>query len=205
MWLARVCRRLKTHTDIDAGTAGVKYSGNYFGVYGPDPRIFWNLFLLCSVPELKRHSLLVIGPRYETELLLARAIGFRKEGVRGLDTHSYSPIIDVGDMHKMTYADGSFNNVICGWTLSYSTRPAVAASEIARILAPEGYLVLSVQKVSADFNEVIDGVLRPSSRIQTLAQLDQLFPGLQRVAGFEPMKLGTSSHTVVAYRKPANA
>ncbi len=205
LWLARICRRLKTHGEIDEGTAGVKYSRNYFGAYGPDPRIFWNLFLLTSVPELVRDSLLIIGPRYETELLLARAIGFRREGVRGLDTHSYSPLIDVGDMHKMSYADASFSAVICGWTISYSTRPAVAAAEMARVLKPGGYLVLSVHKVALDFDEKIDGVLRPSSRIQTLAQFDELFPGLQRVAGFEPMIIGESSHTVAAYRKPPAA
>jgi SAM-dependent methyltransferase len=196
-----VCRKLTSFAEIDAGTAGVKYSRNYFGRYSPDARIFWNLFLLCSIPDLNRDSLLIIGPRYETELLFARSLGFRRDGVRGLDTHSYSPLIDAGDMHKMKYADASFSSIICGWTLSYSVRPKVAAAEMARVLAPGGYLILSVQKVAEDFPEVIDGVLRPDARIQTLSQLDALFPGLERVAGFEPRIVGLDSHTIAAYFK----
>jgi hypothetical protein len=88
IWFVRVCRKLTSFAEIDAGTAGVKYSRNYFGRYSPDARIFWNLFLLCSIPDLNRDSLLIIGPRYETELLFARSLGFRRDGVRGLDTHS---------------------------------------------------------------------------------------------------------------------
>jgi hypothetical protein len=72
---------------------------------------------------------------------------------------------------------------------------------MARVLAPGGYLILSVQKVAEDFPEVIDGVLRPDARIQTLSQLDALFPGLERVAGFEPRIVGLDSHTIAAYFK----
>jgi Methyltransferase domain len=202
-WFVRILRNpVKTCSEINEGTAGVKYSRNYFATYSPDARIFWNLFLLASIPDVKKDSLLVIGPRYETELLVARSLGFRSEGIRGLDTHSYSPLIDVGDMHAMAYEAGSFRNIICGWTLSYSVRPEVAAAEMVRVLAPGGYLIVSVQKVAEDFQETIDGVLRPAARIQTLARLDQLFPQLERVAGFEPKEVGQSSHTLVAYLKP---
>jgi Methyltransferase domain len=202
-WFVRIRRTpVKSYAQIDEGTAGVQYSRNYFARYSPDARIFWNLFLLASIPDVQKDSLLVIGPRYETELLVARSLGFRREGIRGLDTHSYSPLIDVGDMHAMTYGSGAFRNIICGWTLSYSVRPEVAAAEMSRVLAPGGYLIVSVQKVAEDFQETIEGVLRPSARIQTLARLDALFPELQRVAGFEPKKVGQSSHTLAAYLKP---
>jgi ubiquinone/menaquinone biosynthesis C-methylase UbiE len=111
-------------------------------------------------------------------------------------------LIDVGDMHAMSYETGAFRNIICGWTLSYSVRPEVAAAQMTRVLAPGGYLIVSVQKVAEDFQETIEGVLRPSARIQTLARLDALFPELERVAGFEPRKIGQSSHTLAAYLKP---
>jgi hypothetical protein len=202
-WFVKILRNpVKSYSEISEGTAGVRYSRNYFVRYSPDARIFWNLFLLASIPDVQKDSLLVIGPRYETELLVARSLGFRNEGVRGLDTHSYSPLIDVGDMHAMSYESGAFRNIVCGWTLSYSVKPEVAAAEIVRVLAPGGYLVMSVQKVAEDFQETIEGVLRPSARIQTLASLDRLFPQLERVAGFEPKKVGQSSHTLVAYSKP---
>jgi SAM-dependent methyltransferase len=202
-WLVRIRRTaLRSYGEIDRGTAGVQYSRNYFARYSPDARIFWNMFLLTAIPDVRKDSLLVIGPRYETELLIARSLGFRPSGLRGLDTHSYSPLIDVGDMHAMPYGDRSFSNIICGWTLSYSVRPEVACAEMARVLAPGGYLILSVQKVAPDFNETIEGVLRPAARIQTLASLDALFPSLRRVAGFEPSVVGQSSHTLAAYSKP---
>ena len=121
--------------------------------------------------------------------------------VRGLDTHSYSPLIDVGDMHSMQYEDAYFDNIICGWTLSYSTDPKKAGAEMTRVLAPGGYLVISVQKVDLKFDEKIEGVLRPVDRIQTLEQLDDVFEDLERVAGFEPEILGESSHTLAAYTK----
>ena len=72
---------------------------------------------------------------------------------------------------------------------------------MTRVLAPGGYLVISVQKVDLKFDEKIEGVLRPVDRIQTLEQLDDVFEDLERVAGFEPEILGESSHTLAAYTK----
>ena len=194
---------LKSYESRDKGTAAVEYSKKYFKRYSPDARIYWPLFLLLSIPDLDKKSLLILGPRYETELLLAKSIGFETDGLRGLDTHSYSPLIDVGDMHSMPYRDSSFSNILCGWTLSYSTEPKRACVEMKRVLAPGGYLIVSMHKVDINFDEKIDGVLRPSERIQTLEQLDSIFEGLERVAGFEPQIIGQSSHTLAAYQKPA--
>jgi hypothetical protein len=193
---------LKSYQSRDKGTAGVEYSKKYFKRYSPDARIYWPLFLLLSIPDLVKKSLLILGPRYETELLLANSLGFEPAGLKGLDTHSYSPLIDVGDMHSMSYEDSSFNNIICGWTLSYSTEPKRAGTEMSRVLAPGGYLIVSVHKVDINFDEKIDGVLRPAERIQTLEHLDSIFEELVRVAGFEPQIIGESSHTLAAYQKP---
>ena len=71
------------------------------------------MFLLASIPDCERDSLLVIGPRYEPELLMAVGLGWNKDGVRGLDTFSYSPVVDVGDMHQLPYGDASFSSLIC--------------------------------------------------------------------------------------------
>ncbi len=201
-WLLYVLRApLKTYNLKDEGTAGVEYSKKYFKRYSPDARIFWPLFLLMSIPDINKKSLLILGPRYETELLIAKSLGFNSKGLKGLDTHSYSPLIDVGDMHKMSYDNEFFNNIICGWTLSYSTEPKKAAQEMSRVLAVGGYLIISMQKVNLNFDEKIDGVLHPKDRIQTLKQLDTLFSDLERVAGFEPEIVGESSHTLAAYKK----
>lgn len=183
-------------------TKEVAYSASYLTTYRPDRRVRWPMFLLASIPDCPKDSLLVIGPRYEPELLMARGLGWDAAGIRGLDTFSYSPLVDVGDMHDLPYADASFSSLICGWTLSYSARPDVAAKEMQRVLRPGGYLVVSMQKVAEGYDEELPGVLRGADRIQTLEQLDALFSQLDRVAGFEPrVPPGGEGHTIAAYRK----
>ena len=202
IWYVKIFSRLQRFANVRSETTALDYSKAAFTKISFDTRIFWPMFALCAVPDLKKDSLLIIGPRFETEIFLARAIGFRKEGIVAIDTFTYSPLIRSGDMHALPFQDESLSAVICGWTLSYSVEPARAAAEMARVLTPGGYIVLAVQKVGPDFVETIPGILGVGDRIQTLQQFDQIFPELERVAGFEPNPVGTSSHTLVCYRKP---
>ncbi len=48
-----------------------------------------------------------------------------------------------GDMHALAFADASFDLVVLMHALTYSTRPAHAVSEAARVLRPGGRLLLS--------------------------------------------------------------
>ena len=203
LWFTRRHRGVRAFTSPHAGTREVEYSANYLTKYRPDRRVEWTMFLLASIPDCARDSLLVIGPRYEPELLMAVGLGWNKDGVRGLDTFSYSPVVDVGDMHQLPYGDSSFSSLICSWTLSYSTEPGRAAAEMQRVLRPGGYLVVSMQKVADGYDDILPGVLHGADRIQTLVQLDGLFSQLDRVAGFEPeLANGEHGHTIAAYRRP---
>lgn len=204
-WYVKIFSRLQKFAGVRAETTALDYSKAAFTNINFDTRIFWPMFALCSAPDLKKDSLLILGPRFETEIFLARAIGFRKEGITAIDTFTYSPLIQSGDMHALPFQDASLSAVICGWTLSYSVEPARAATEMARVLKPGGYVVLSVQKVGPDFVERIPGILSGKDRVQTLQQFDQLFAGLERIIGIEPNPVGTSSHTLVCYRKPVKA
>lgn len=201
LWYTRVQTRLRSFSSIRQETTALEYSKAAFTKMSFDTRIFWPMFALCAAPDLKKDSLVILGPRFETEIFLARAIGFRKDGITAIDTYTYGPLIQAGDMHEMPFATGSISAIICGWTLSYSIEPARACREMTRILAPGGYIALAVQKVADDFVEKIPGVLSGRDRIQTLTQFDALFPELERVVGFEPNPVGTSSHTLVCYRK----
>ena len=204
LWLTRLrTRPVLAYANPHEGTKQVDYSASYLTHYAPDRRVRWTMFLLASIPDCGKDSLLVVGPRYEPELLMARGLGWDPQGIRGLDTFSYSPSIDVGDMHHLPYEDASFASAICAWTLSYSSEPQVAADELQRVLRPGGYLVVSMQKTPDDYEEVLHEVPRGTDRVQTLAQLDLLFHGLSRVAGFEPtVGPEEEGHTLAAYRKP---
>lgn len=192
----------RTDATPDAGTKQLEYSQAFLTRFTPDRRIEWPMFLMAGIPDCPRDALLVVGPRYEPELLMARGLGWPAEATRGLDTFSYSPLIDVGDMHAMPYRDGEFSALVCGWTLSYSSRPEVAAREMQRVVRPGGYIAVSMQKVPDDFVEVLDEVPSGDERIQTLAQLDALYDGCRRVVGLEPdVASGEEGHTIAVYKK----
>lgn len=98
----------------------------------------------CECFNQEGHTL-IIGPRNEHDLLLFTGLGGSWSKVRGVDLISYSPKIDLGDMHNLPYPDDYFDTVLCGWTLSYSTHPEVAIREITRVLKPGGMLAIGVE------------------------------------------------------------
>jgi SAM-dependent methyltransferase len=122
---------------------------------------------------------LAIGCRFETELLYLMAYGFNPKGIRGLDMISYSPWIDLGNMHKMKYADSTFDTITMGWLISYSETPEVAAREIVRVIKPGGVVALAVAYYPQEkLQEVLEKgtyVADPRTRIQTTEGLLKIF------------------------------
>lgn len=92
-------------------------------------------------------KVLTIGPRTEGEIFCLIAYGFEPKNIRGLDLISYSPFIDVGDMHQMPYPDNSFDIVICSCVLVYSKNPQKASEEIIRVCKPGGLICISQDTV----------------------------------------------------------
>lgn len=136
-----------------------------------------------SVIETVRdaRSILLIGPRNENDLLIASAFfDLPLECIRGLDLISYSPQVDLGDMHAMPYEDNQFDVVICGWTLSYSNQPQQLAAEMVRVCRPGGSIAVGVEYSELDesgyqqllgYSLAIPGV----ARINSTEQIEQLF------------------------------
>jgi len=89
---------------------------------------------------------LSVGPRTEIELLNLVAHGFAPGNVRGLDLFSSSPWIDVGNMHSMPYADNSFDVVIAGWVLVYSSDPDQACREMLRVVNHHGIIAIGATR-----------------------------------------------------------
>jgi len=81
-------------------------------------------------------KVLSIGPRVEAELMTIRSMGFKWKNIKAIDIHTYSNLVELSDMHNIKYEDNSFDVVISGWTLAYSTNVKLALSEILRVTKP---------------------------------------------------------------------
>jgi SAM-dependent methyltransferase len=114
-----------------------------FGAVGRVNRLIRPLYAIDRV-FFSAHKLkaLCVGPRTEMELFSMVGQGFRPENVKGLDLFSYSPWIDVGNMHNMPYADNSFDVLIAGWVLAYSSDPDQACREFLRVVNNRGIIAI---------------------------------------------------------------
>ena len=108
-------------------------------------------------------DVLTVGPRTEAEIFALMAVGFNSAKIRGLDLISYSPFVDVGDMHDMPYTDNSYDVVILGWVLAYSTDNPKAVAEVLRVARPGAFIAvgceynpLSNEEVNAQLEKEID-------------------------------------------------
>jgi SAM-dependent methyltransferase len=125
-------------------------------------------------------KVLSIGPRSEAEIFRIWAHGYRLCNIRGLDLISYSPWIDLGDMHAMPYAESSFDVVLCGWVLAYSDKKKDAVKEILRVLRPGGVAAIGVEYNRKTVDELIreDGYLAGSrERLTSTRAILDLFEG----------------------------
>jgi SAM-dependent methyltransferase len=181
----RLLRRLRVHGN-DRAVINQAYSNLMLkrGVTSDRPlRLIRPLSVIDGIDK-RRAQVLSIGCRYETELLYLRGYGFRN--VRGLDMISYSPWVDLGNMHALAYPANSWDAVILGWVISYSEQPELAASEVARVTRPGGLIAVAVSHYSraqldeAERKGTIIG--KAEGRIQTTDAILKLFhPFVDRV------------------------
>jgi hypothetical protein len=109
----------------------------------------------------KTLKVLTVGPRTEAEILTLIGCGFRPRNIRGLDLLSYSPFVDLGDMHAMPYDDDSFDVVILGWVLGYSRDNATVAAEVLRVARPGAFVLIGCQ-----YNPLSNAELNRTLRIK---------------------------------------
>jgi SAM-dependent methyltransferase len=101
---------------------------------------------------------LSIGPRTEGELFNLAAHGFVWQHITGLDLISYSPRVQLGDMHDTRLAPDHFDAVILGWVLAYSEDPRRAAREAVRITRSGGVVAIGVEYSPLSQQEIIHDV-----------------------------------------------
>jgi SAM-dependent methyltransferase len=102
---------------------------------------------ITALQDRSNKKVLSIGPRTEVELLGLVATGFQTSNISTIDLFSYSPLIKTGDVHKMSFADNSFDVITCGWVLAYSKDPASAVQEMVRVAKRGAFIA-----VGCDYN-----------------------------------------------------
>lgn len=147
IYYVKLLKRLRT---FDANSNGVTDNTISHNVKGmADLSVVRSNMLvrpLSVIQSLNAESrILSIGPRTEGEIFNLMAHGFSADRIRGLDLISYSPFVDVGNMHDMPYADSSWDAVIMGWVISYSSEQQRAAMEVVRVTRPGGIVAVGLE------------------------------------------------------------
>lgn len=176
----KILHRLKVADATDADPKTIEY--NMSGVLNMLDSRRSNILIrpLTLIESVNANSkILAIGPRTEGEILLLHAYGFEFENIRGLDLFSYSPWIDVGDMHNMPYPDSSFDVVISSMVITYSNNHKLAAAEMLRVVRPGGVIAINLTHVSKSEAESEPTIRSAEVRLrpQSVAQLLDLFDG----------------------------
>jgi SAM-dependent methyltransferase len=184
-WFAVVRRKLRMldpgSADIGAHTVSHNLKGLKDLAGSRSSKLIRPLSVVDALLNQGRSArILTIGPRTEGEILNLMAHGFSCKQIRGLDLISYSPWIDLGDMHAMPYPDSSFDVVIVGWTLAYSENPRKAVQEIVRVARPGAIVAIGVEHnpLSPEQLQAMVGYVPGGRRrIRSTGEIAQMFEG----------------------------
>lgn len=156
-YFTKIVRRFKIFNDQNQAIATNTIPHNIKGM--KDLAVIRSLALikpLSVIETLNRDSkVLTIGPRTEGEIFSLLGHGFQRKNITALDLISYSPWIEVGDMHQMPYPDNSFDAVVMGWVIAYSENPELAAKEVIRVTKNGGIVAVGVEYSGTDGEERI--------------------------------------------------
>lgn len=128
--------------------------------------------------NIRNLRVLSIGPRVEGEIYNLMGYGFSRKNIVGLDLFSYSPYIEVGDMHDMPFPDDHFDVVISGWVLNYSDTKQKAADEMARVTKLGGVIAIGNAHSTLSEEEVVKNVGRfigSRQMLNDLTSIEELF------------------------------
>ena len=145
-------RYLKIHEDLNQGVMPGSIEHNRrelekddFGSFTRTLRLINPMMSLGQVyGHAHRLRVLSIGPRTEMEILHLIGAGFNPNNISAVDLISSSPLVDVGDMHKLPYKDKSFDIVISSWVLGYSRDPQLAVDEMVRVCTDRGLVSIGL-------------------------------------------------------------
>lgn len=155
-YFTKIKHNLKIFKEYNHGEDNNTIHHNLKGlIYSSGTRVLSLIHPLSAIESLDRRvaRVLSIGPRTEGELFLLLGLGFQKRNIKALDLISYSPWVDLGDMHNIPYDANAFDLVLLGWVLAYSHDPALAAQHIIRVTRPGGLVAVSVEYATDQMEE----------------------------------------------------
>lgn len=182
LYFVRIRRRLAVHPDEQAVIMH-EYSQQQMDTLPTGNRPLRLIRPLSSIECVKPNAqILAIGCRFEAELLYLVGYGYKAENIKGLDMISYSPWVDQGNMHDLSYQNDQWDVVLMGWVISYSDDPKTAADEAIRVTKNGGVIAIGLTHYPADQLENYrkdnpNPTNDASNRIQSTARLLELFEG----------------------------
>ena len=90
-------------------------------------------------------KILSLGPRSEVEIMALMSVGAQQQNITAVDLISYTPFIELGDMHDLRFEANRFDVVIAGWVLAYSANPQQAMQEILRVAKPGALVAVGIE------------------------------------------------------------
>ncbi len=107
--------------------------------------------ILRSIRGVKLGSLdtLVVGPRNEAELMLLSSYGFDSAKLTAIDLFSYSPAVQLMDMHQLKFPDNSFDVIYSAFVITYSDDIPKAVGESIRVARDGALIVFVFEHLSA--------------------------------------------------------
>lgn len=116
----------------------------FFAELSKRPDLISNV--LSSLNSVRQNSsrmkVLSIGARTEAEVFSLINAGFNINNIECVDLFSYTPLIKIGDVNQLNYADSSFDIVVCGWVLEFCNDIHRACREIKRVAKKGGYICI---------------------------------------------------------------
>jgi hypothetical protein len=122
------------------------YSKSAFGKFRIKPltrsSIPYQLASVLNWPNISDKKMLIIGPRYESDIFFALGYGFKKNNIYAVDLFSYSKLISIGDAHNLLFESSFFDIVILPWMIIYSDDQDRVCTESIRVLKTSGQLCI---------------------------------------------------------------
>lgn len=101
--------------------------------------------------QVANQKVLLVGPRNEGEIFNFLSKGFKSKNVDAIDLFSYSPKIQIKDMHKINEIKKKYDLIYFGFILNYSKKINLVLKKSLKILNQNGMIGISLETDNWDY------------------------------------------------------